>query len=229
MKKIVALVLIVLALVFAVGFQFVHQPAALPAGPTVDFSDKLPSMPAGWQSEDLPLGATEAQSDSAEKTLGIDGFIQRKYEHYGQSVTVYVAYWRPGSTDTRLAASHTPDRCWVENGWTCTGARHSETLDFGGVATLPAEFRSFEMNHMKLNVYYWLMVNGERYDLGNRLNGIPSPWLFVKSFVHEMALGRPEITFVRISSDLSPEALRELPLMHELVKSLSFTGISGAK
>ena len=228
MKKTAALVLLFSALLFAVGFSLFHSPAGPTQGPGVDLAARLPSMVPGWEVTDLPLGATEAQSSSAQKTLGLDGFVQRKYERYDSSVTVYVAYWKPGSTDTRLAASHMPDRCWVENGWKLTGARHAEAPDFCGVRTIPAEFRTFEMGHTSLNVYYWMLVNGESYEFGDRLNSYPSPWRFVKSFLHEMARGRPEIYFVRISSDLSPEELHELPLMREIAGSLAFTGIDAA-
>jgi hypothetical protein len=128
--------------------------------------------------------------------------------------------------DTRLVASHTPDRCWVENGWNCLDMRHGDTLNFGGLVVEPAEFRVFDIEGHKSVVYYWLVVNGQIYTFGNRLNTYPDPIAFVRDFFREMRRGRPEQYFVRISSTLPDDRLLDEPLMREIVKSLEATGIA---
>jgi len=192
----------------------------------MDLGNIIPDSVDGWTCEEIPLGSSEATSESAMKMLKLDDFVQRKYSRNGQTITVYVAYWQPGKMDTRLVASHTPDRCWVENGWKCVQTRHADVLELDGLATAPAEFRVFDIEgHMSV-VYYWLMVNGQLYVFGNRLNSYPEPADFLRDFFREMVKGRPEQYFVRISSSLSDESLRSEPLFRQIMECLEITGIS---
>lgn len=182
----------------------------------------------GWKVEDLPLGDTESLNTTALKMLRMDGFIQRRYTRGADELTLYVAYWKPGTMDTRLVASHTPDRCWVENGWSCPLLRNAQTLEMPEMEVQPAQYRVFRMNGRDVTVYYWLMVNGERYEFGDRMNRYPNPLMFIRDFIREMARGRPEHYFVRISSNMDAERLRRLPLFIETMKGLEKTGISKA-
>jgi hypothetical protein len=73
----------------------------------------LPAQVTGWAGQDVPLGPNEAELGAVEKTLHYDDVFFREYRSAHGVVTVYAAYWGPGSMPTQLVASHTPDRCWV--------------------------------------------------------------------------------------------------------------------
>ena len=225
--KLALLILLILVLPFSVGIVMLHSTESdAVAGPLPDFGCSLPETFAGWSSEDIPLGPTEAQSDSAMKTLNMDEFVQRRYVRNQDSITVYAAYWLPGKMDTRLIASHTPDRCWVENGWKCLDSIHDAKIEIAGTDVKPSEFRIFEMNKVKISVYYWLVVNGEVYTFGDRLNSYPSPWQFAKSFFREMLKGKPELYFIRISTTLSKAQLDKEPLFAAILNNMEETGIA---
>lgn len=228
MKR-VSFIFLFLALLFIPLVQLIK-----PSYENVD-SLPLPNMDAfappvveNWTVEDIPLGNTEAVSESALKTLKLDSFVQRSYKRAGKDITVYIAYWKPGTMDTRLVASHTPDRCWVENGWSCEESRNGAAMDMNGLDIVPVQYRRFKMKGHSQTVYYWLMVNGQRYQFGDRLNTYPNPLDFFRDFFKEVLRGRPEHYFVRISSNMSAEELADEPLFIQIIKSLEPVGISSS-
>src|SRR4051812_8877665 len=87
--------------------------------PHVRIADMVPREIDGWNVSDEPIGPTEAASASALKTLNLDDYAYRSFHRGGHFFTVYAAYWAAGRMPTRLVASHTPDRCWTENGMRC--------------------------------------------------------------------------------------------------------------
>ena len=97
-------------------------------------AEKISARPAGWTSQEVPLGASEFMANEVEKVLKYDDFINREYRRGADRFGLYVAYWGPGKMPTQLVASHTPDRCWTENGWHCLEMRFRQTAVFSGVA-----------------------------------------------------------------------------------------------
>ena len=85
-------------------------------------------------------------------------------------MSVYAAYWGPGKMPVQLVASHTPDRCWVENGWKSGAVKHDAGLGAGGTMPRPGEWRTFlAPDRELLNVQFWHLVSSKTYDYGDRL------------------------------------------------------------
>jgi hypothetical protein len=136
----------VLALFLAagVGFQFVYVLREVPqATPRVRIADSVARALDGWVVSEELLGTTEAVSEAALKVLNLDDYVYRRFRRGNLSFTVYAAYWAPGRMPTRLVASHTPDRCWTENGMRCIDLRFKESYEVKSRALLPAEYRVF--------------------------------------------------------------------------------------
>ena len=131
----------------------------------------------GWASRDLPLGPSEFLSSEVEKVLNYDEVINREYQRGSDRFGVYVAYWSAGKMPVQLVASHTPDRCWTENGWRCLDMRFKQRGFFAGMDVAPAEWRLFEppLGGAPTYVLYWHLVDGETYDYGERFNAVPDP------------------------------------------------------
>lgn len=175
MKKL-AIILGGLVLVLAAGIQLRHNGSASP-GKGKHLTSALPASLDGWSGREVPLGPTELVQGSVEKTLRFDDVYFREFNSSRASISLYVAYWGPGKMPTQLVASHTPDRCWVENGWKCEQAKHQVSLTAGNVALRSGEWRLFAApNAQRLNVQFWHLVGNETYDYGERLNQVPSVW-----------------------------------------------------
>jgi len=129
---------------------------------------------------------------------------------------------------TQLVASHTPDRCWTENGWRCLAMRFQEPETLDGSALLPAEWRIFEPPSGGRPVYvlYWHLVGGRRYDYGRRFNAIPSPLLWWKGAVQQMLLGSGEQYFIRITSNEPIEGLWSDRGFAEMLRGLGHLGLA---
>jgi len=192
-----------LLLLVAVGFQFGYRlrEVAQPK-PRVRIAEVVPRNLPGWSVSEESLGQTEAVSESTLKVLNLDDYVYRRFQAGGRSFTVYAAYWAKGRMPTRLVASHTPDRCWTENGMRCVDMRFREQYKIDGRPLLPAEFRVFTggAGGEKTQVAYWHVVEGKVYDYGNRFNAVPHPWLWWKDTVAQAAYGSREQLFVRIAS-----------------------------
>jgi Protein of unknown function (DUF3485) len=199
-----------LLLLGAVVFQFVYRLREVPQPVArAKIADVVPRALAGWSVVDEPLGETEAVNQAALKKLNLDDFVFRRFQRGAQSFSVYAAYWVPGKMPTRLVASHTPDRCWTENGMRCVEMRFRENYLANDRPLLPAEYRAFTPpnSEQKTFVVYWHLVEGKIYDYGARFNAVPSPWLWWKDTLAQATYGSREQLFVRIVSELPMETL----------------------
>lgn len=77
---------------------------------------KVPEALTGWQAREEPLGATEVVKGQVEAILNYDDYVFRVFTRGTAHVGVYVAYWKRDRMPVSRVASHTPDRCWTENG-----------------------------------------------------------------------------------------------------------------
>ena len=221
------LILLAVVLLTALGLQFSSLGQAREARIEVDLSSVLPESPLGWASADLPIGDTEFMAESVEKRLNFDSFVFRRYSRGQDDISVYAAYWGPGRMDTRLVASHTPDRCWVENGWKCTDKVFNKALDLPDMVTKPAQERTFYYagNGSVSHVYYWHLVGDRVYDYGERLNSFPHPGKYLRDFVVNLRHGKPEQYFIRISSSIPTGQLLDEPLFQDIVMHLRAVGL----
>lgn len=193
-----ALVLIA-AIILQFGFRWREVPNT---GARPDLAKRLNAEPDGWQVVEERLGPTEGVAQAVLKTLNLDDYVYRRFRRGAVQFSVYAAYWGPGKMPTRLVASHTPDRCWTENGMRCVDMRFRERLTLEGRALLPAEVRTFlpPSGAEPTYVAYWHTVEGRLYDYGARFNAVPHPWLWWKDTAAQVLYGSREQLFVRITS-----------------------------
>jgi len=181
----------------------------------------------GWNGRDVPLGANEFISGEVEKVLNYDEVLNRVYGRDGESFGVYIAYWGAGKMPTRLVASHTPDRCWTENGWRCLEMKFKTAENFEGAALQPAEWRVFEppRGGSPTYVMYWHLVEGRIYDYGERFNNVPDPLRWWKDAVQQAMLGSREQYFIRLTSSEPLENLWSDPGFAEMLRGLGRLGL----
>lgn len=211
-----------------VGLQLVYTLREVPEPKQrKSLFELLPRAVEGWNISDMPLGSTEAINAATLKTLNLDDYVYRRFERGGSSFTVYAAYWAPGRMPTRLVASHTPDRCWTENGMRCTEMRFRDIYLIGGKQMLPGEYRAFVPPKGGATTYviYWHTVAGELYDYGGRFNAIPAPWLWWKDTLAQAAYGSREQLFVRVSSETPLGSLWQDPAFQVVMAKIANIGL----
>ena len=216
-----------LGVVFAFAVQgtgaFREAAAARPAHLAAAIAAVIP----GWTGREVPLGPNEFVAGAVEQTLNYDEVLNREYTRAEESFGVYVAYWGPGKMPTRFVASHTPDRCWTENGLRCVEMKFKAPVAVEGAPLHPVEWRRFEAARGQRPIYvlYWHLVEGRLYDYGDRFNAVPSPWLWIKDAVQQVLLGSREQYFIRLTSGEPLENLWEDPGFAEILRSLGQLGL----
>jgi hypothetical protein len=222
------LVLPAFVLVVAIGMQGVKFFHETPKPHDPHLAQVIPlTIPGGWTGADVPLGADEFMSNEVEKVLNYDAVLNREFSRDGETFGVYVAYWGAGKMPTRLVASHTPDRCWTENGWRCLAMKFKQPEIFEGAVLQPAEWRVFEppLGGSPTYVLYWHLVEGHAYDYGDRFNNVPSPILWWKDAVQQAVLGSREQYFIRLTSNEPLENLWSDPGFAEVLRGLGRLGL----
>lgn len=218
-------------LVLAVAVQLWRPRANVPSGAKVEgrLARLLPGAPDLWQSRDEALGHNEVVKAGVEGVLRFDDYVFRRYSRGGRWFSVYVAHWQPGKMPTRLVAEHTPDRCWVENGWVCDEREYQRPLELAGRALWPTEYRSFrapggagDAHH----VLFWLMVDGAPYDYRQHGNVFSHAVRWWSGAVDEFLRRRPpEHYFIRIASTSSWDELWREPGFLAVMDSVAKLGL----
>lgn len=169
---------------------------------SIGLANRIPRQVSGWIGRDEALGETELTRRAVENILNFDEAIYRIYRQGSREFGVYVAYWAPGRMPTRLIELHTPDRCWVENGWLCQGSKFAYRLA-QEAAFPPAQWRVFTPPGRSEQTYvlFWLLVGDRSYDFGERLNRAPNPFRWWGQFVQEVTAGYRGHLFVRLTSN----------------------------
>lgn len=195
----------------------------------IELAATLPKAVAGWTASDEPLGPTEFVQTAVEKNLNYDDMVNRVYRSGARSFGLYVAYWSPGRMPVQKVASHTPDRCWSETGWTCEAMRIDENVKAGDRRLLPARWRLFRppvAGGAKQHVLYWHLVGGELYDYGDRFNQRPDPLTWWRDTVRYALKGSSEQYFVRITSAQPLAELQGDPGFQEVLGALAGLGLA---
>jgi hypothetical protein len=205
--------------------QFLPKLDRSTSGMGVHLKEALPVEVHDWEVEERELGETEAVRAATDKQLRFDDHVFRVYSKGRISFDVYVAYWAPGKMPVQLVASHTPDRCWTENGWRCTDMQFSVPFRERGLDLKPAQVRSFELDRRIRNVIYWHLVEGEPYEYGQRFNDAPHLGKWLAGFWEGLWQGQPEQYFIRLSSPLPFKDLWREPVFLKVVDSLSEIGL----
>jgi hypothetical protein len=164
---------------------------------------------------------------AAARILNFDDYAYRIYRKGNRSIGVYVAYWAAGRMPTHKVASHTPDRCWTENGWKCDDMKFAVPVAFGGQALKPAEWRKFTPpgGGGTQYVLYWHLVGDEIYDYGERFNSRPHPIKWVRDSIAYAMKGSREQYFIRLTSDQPVENLLSDPELAPVMQMLASLGL----
>ena len=124
------------------------------------------------------------------------------------------------------ASSHSPDRCWVANGWKNIDSEKKEfkSLDIGDEKLLGGFSRAYtlptEMGIVKRYVWYWHIVDGTPYGYGKSDNFTPTLSNWLKGVFSAAIKGMPEQYFVRVDSSVPLENLKSDPGFIKVMKAL---------
>mgnify|MGYP006268291753 FL=1 len=163
-------------------------------------SELIPAEIKGWESEDLPLAETESVEDVALRRLNFNDYLYRAYRRGDTRVSVYIAYWEPLQMPVRQVGSHTPDVCWVLNGWECETIKSDVSFALGEGRLKPAEDRVFTAEGITEYVIYWHLIQGKAYRPPNEI-GMWDRWNMLTDHFRFGLNQKPEQYFVRISSN----------------------------
>lgn len=199
-----------------------------PARP-VQLSTAVPAVLPGWTSKDEPLGPNELVRSAVERTLNFDDHVYRIFTKGTLRVGVYVAYWAPGRMPLQKVASHTPDRCWSENGWNCTDMRFAEGIAVPGVTLRPAQWRIFTppgAPEAREYVLYWHLVGDRLYDYGERFNKRPDIVKWWRDTLDYAFAGSEAQYFVRLTSNRPFAEFTDDTGWQELIAALGRIGLA---
>ena len=224
MKKtllILAALFLLLGLGLRAYFAFVPPPdATLTESLAVIVPEKLD----GWRVADQEMSDSPESSERISKFLNFDDALFRIFSKGDTFVGLYIAYWTPGKASYRWAGAHTPDTCWVLNGWTRLDRKYAIPLACDGYDFKPAEFGVYEKDGLAQNVYFWHLVGGEPF--GYKQEGAPNI-LGALSDVKEYGINlRQEQFFIRLSSNRTIEELEKTPGFKEISASLHKIGLT---
>lgn len=203
--------------------------SSTPARP-VQLDTAVPAALPGWTSKDEPLGPNEMVRSAVERTLNFDDHVYRVFARGDVRVGVYVAYWGPGRMPLQKVASHTPDRCWSENGWSCADMRFAEVVAVPGVTLRPAQWRIFippGAPEAREHVLYWHLVGDQLYDYGERFNKRPDIVKWWRDTVDYALSGSDAQYFVRLTSNRPFAEFADDPGWQELIAALGRIGLAG--
>ncbi|CAA6694169.1 MULTISPECIES: exosortase-associated EpsI family protein [unclassified Lentimonas] len=218
MKKII-LTLGIATLLIALGlrayFAFVPPPE-----PTLHeaLADIVPSELPGWKIKDMDMAESPESSARITDFLNFDDAIFRVFEKDDTFVGLYIAYWTPGKASYRWAGSHTPDTCWVLNGWSREAREYGVPFTHENTEFEPAEYGVYSKNNAAQQVYFWHLIGGKAYSYQQKGN-----LYFLNSLIdiknHGLNL-RKEQFFIRLSSNKDLEDLKKTNGFEQIMNSL---------
>lgn len=223
MKQIVLIAVAVsLALVLGLRLYFTYAPLPEPSLKE-PLAEILPETLTGWQIVDHDMAESPEASARISDFLNFDDAIFRTYRRGDTYIGVYVAYWKPGKASYRWAGSHTPDTCWVINGWTRSERQYSVPFEQAGKKFEPAEFGIYEKDGVAQNVYFWHLIGGKANSYKQKGHGY---YLNALRDIQKHGLNqRKEQFFIRLSANKDLEELEKQPDFEKLMEALLLLGI----
>ena len=197
-----------------------------PPRPTLNelLSNIVPEELNGWKIVDQDMAESPESSERISNFLNFDDALFRIFKKGDTFVGLYIAYWLPGKASYRWAGAHTPDTCWVQNGWTRLDRKYSIPFQNEETPFQPAEFGIYEKDGSTQNVYFWHLVGGEAF--GYEQEGghnIFAALLDIKK--HGLNL-RDEQFFIRLSSNKKIEELKKIGGFNQILDSLNEIGLA---
>jgi len=188
-----------------------------------DLLELLPSRATGWQVNANPklyqFSGVLQTENLAERT-----YRKRTEDGRDLQITIYLAYWEPGSTSVSQVAMHTPDACWPGAGWTLVedGTRPREALRLGGDQSLPtAEARHFKNGNYPQYVWFWHLYGGRPIAYEDPRSPVR---LLKQAWQHGFSRNGSQC-FIRVSSNYPWETLKDEPLLNEVFENLRPLGL----
>jgi hypothetical protein len=181
--------------------------------------DSLPSYFEGWEVRDIPIAESEEMKKAVNELLNFEKAIFREYKKGGRVLQVYAAYWSPRKFHPRLIADHTPDVCWVSNGWRMSKPNYAYQVPSNNLTLQHAQYRLFEANGAFLNVIYWHVVDGRLSGYAEGVNTRSNK--FTDDVISSIKNGSGEQFFIRLSSPQSWDEWRGDPLYEEIIRVFS--------
>lgn len=206
--------------------QFLPRPHSSRPTKAQHLEELLPAEFPGWEVKPLQLGQTEAVQEATDKILQFDDHAFVRYQGKGKGFEVYAAYWGPGKMPVQLVGIHSPDRCWVENGWGCTNSEFAKVIQRPAFTLQPAESRTFTLHNQVKHVLFWHLVDGEVASQRKTVTTTPDPAQWMKGFWNHLWAGQPEQYFIRISSKEPIDQLWREPLFLETIDRLGTLGLA---
>ena len=224
MKKALLLfagLILVLALGLRTYFEMVPPPVPTLEG---DLAEIIPSELKGWKITDQDMDESEEASARISEFLNFDDALFRLFRKGDTFVGLYVAYWTPGKVSYRWAGAHTPNTCWVVNGWERIHREYAIPFSGGNGETFDlAEYGVYSRDGLAQNVYFWHLVGGEPFSYDQK--GTPNIFAALLDIQNYGLKLREEQFFIRLSSNRTIEELRALPEFSEILDSLGSIGL----
>ncbi|MGC6456059.1 MAG: exosortase-associated EpsI family protein [Coraliomargaritaceae bacterium] len=223
MKKLILVsgtLLLIVAFGLRAYFAFVPPPDATLEQP---LSEIFPAKLEGWTIQEQDMATSPESSNRISEFLNFDDALFRTYEKSGIFIGLYVAYWKPGTASYRWAGAHTPDTCWIVNGWTCSERQYAVPFTHKNTEFQPAEFGVYEKDGSVQSVYFWHLVGGEVMTYDQK--GTPEIFgALVDIQKHGLNL-RQEQFFIRLSSNRNLQTLKKQPEFSLILDGLSTLGL----
>ena len=199
-----------------------------PPEPTLEgqLSYIVPEELNGWKIIDQDMAESPESSERISDFLNFDDALFRIFKKGDTFIGLYIAYWLPGKASYRWAGAHTPDTCWVQNGWTRLDRKYCIPFQNEETPFQPAEFGVYEKDGSAQNVYFWHLVGGEAF--GYEQEGghnIFAALLDIKKYGLNL---RNEQFFIRLSSNKKVDELKKLEGFKQILDSLSEIGLAKA-
>lgn len=125
-------------------------------------TDLLPKALDGWVVQDKAIAETPEMQEAVKEALNYDSAVFRIYQRGNVEISVYLAYWLPGSISPQQVDGHTPDICWVQNGWSMKKLPPLPPKAVGEYFLPLENMRRFEIQGHQLSVLFW-HFNGSHY------------------------------------------------------------------
>lgn len=218
-KRIAALAIGLFVLAIAIGLTVGMKYRQKKITRHANLLTQLPSNYPGWEVKDMPIASTPEMQKAVDEMLNYDEAVFREYSRNGKTLTVYAAYWRPFRFHPRLISIHTPDICWVGNGWIMRSSNYNYEVNLPGSKAWHAQERVFEAGGVPMNVIYW-------HILDSRLSGYAegpksASRSFMRNFINDLKHGAGEQFFIRISSAQPWSSWVDDPLYKEILNTFS--------
>ena len=212
--------LLVSALGLRAYFAFVPPPEPTLHTP---LSEVFPAQLDGWKVTDKDMADSPEMSAWVTDFLNFDDALFRIYQKGNTTIGLYVAYWKPGTASYRWAGAHTPDTCWVLNGWTCDAREYSVPFNNEAQQFQPAEFGIYSKDGNAQKVHFWHLVGGEA--MAYKQAGIPNVLgALIDIKEHGLDL-RKEQFFIRMSSNQDLASLKSNPEFKEILDAMAAIGM----